>query len=127
MRQDRSESNRSYLVEEVSVEASPIMSHDHFLLKFAETYCIECSLHPLHDHWEILAPLDIFLCFGGIGEVDEKKLIVLESVGSIEGFPHLMIIWPPLQKNDYIFAIILSLEEVLQRFNLRHISNPTSN
>lgn len=97
------------------------MGHHDFLIKLAEANLIESSLHSLNNHWEILSPLDLVLSFGCVGEVDVEKSIVFEGVVGIERFPNLVIVRPPLQKYDNIFASAFAFKEILQRFHLRHI------
>lgn len=96
------------------------MSNRNSLLVLAQINCIESSPHPLHNHRKILSPLDLFLSLRCVRKVDEKLLAVLERIGMVKGFPHLMIIRPSLQKHNNIFALAVSLKIVLQRLDLRH-------
>ena len=96
------------------------MGDNQFVLELPEVDLVEGGFHPLDDDWEILSPFDLGLCFGGVGEVDEENLVVLQSLGMLEGFPDLVVVGPSLQEHDDVLALLVSFQEILQRFLLRH-------
>ncbi len=103
-----------YLIEEVGIEASPIMSNDDFLVEFLNANFIKSCLYSLHNNWEILSPLEEFLGFSGIGIVDEKKSIIPDGLFAGKRLPNLMVVWPSLHEDDNILTAFFSFKVVLK-------------
>lgn len=74
----------------------------------------------MNDHWEILSPGDLFLSFGGVGEVDEEALIVLEGVLGIQRLPDSVVVGPALDKHYDVLGLQIAFEEVLERLIFSH-------
>lgn len=98
----------------VSVDASPIMSHDYSLLELVGLDCVEGGFDPVDDNREILAPLDLLLRVGGVGKVDEEKSILADGLLPLKRFPNLMIIRPSLHEDNQVLAVLFALEVKLQ-------------
>ena len=109
-----------YLVEEVEVVASPIMSHHNFFLVLLQSYFLESAFHSLHNNRKVLPPLNFLLRFGGVGEIDEEHPAIFKRILIVNGFPNLTIIRPSLQKHNNVLTVLIPLQKILQRLSFRH-------
>ena len=96
------------------------MGHHNFLLKFLQPNLLEGPFHPLRNNRKILPPFELFLGLGSIGEIDKEHLIIFEGVLVVKGLPHLMVVGPALQKDNYIFAVLVAFQKILERLCFCH-------
>ena len=109
-----------YLIKEVEVVASPVMSHHNFFLVLLQPYFLESAFHSLHNNRKVLPPLDFLLRFGGVGKVDEEHPAIFKRLLVVDRFPNLAVVRPPLQKDNNFLAVLIALQEILQRLSFRH-------
>ena len=90
------------------------MSHDDLFLEPIKTNLIKGSLDAIDHYGEVLTPFNIRLCFGGVGEVDEKQSLIGKVLVPLKGLPNLVVVGPTLHEDDKLLAALTALEVVLQ-------------
>jgi hypothetical protein len=55
------------------------------------------------------------LGYAGIGKVNEEKPIITKSGFPLQWFPNKVIVGPSLQKNNKVFAFLVSFKKIFQR------------
>ena len=99
----------------VSIDASPIMSHYHLLIEALQLYLVKGGLDAISNSWEILTPLEVFLCLGGIGKVDEEQSLICQLVSPLERLPNFVVVRPALHEDDKLFAVLFSVQVIFKR------------
>ena len=91
------------------------MSHYHLLIEALQLYLVKGGLDAISNSREILTPLEVFLCLGGIGKVDEEQSLICQLVSPVERLPNFVVVRPALHEDDQLSTVLFAVQVVFKR------------
>jgi hypothetical protein len=108
---------KMYLVEQVAIDASPVVRHENFAFVGVELF--EGGSESFGDDWKILAPLDLRLFCRSVGKVDEEQSMMgSKLIPPVDPVPHDVVVGPALEEHQKRLAVGFALSVVEKRLRL---------